>query len=148
MDNRGVSRVLSYSLVLTISTVLVAGLLIAGSTFVGDQRGHVVDSELEVIGERLAADISTADRLVRMGDGPRTVRLTARVPASVGGSNYDVNVLASGGDASLRIEATSLDRSVTVPLSNTTDVAPGTVMGEDIVVEYDATDDHLELSND
>lgn len=148
MDDRGVSRVLSYSLVLTISTVLVAGLLIAGGTFVSDQRSQVVDSELEVVGQRLAADIATADRLVRMGRGETTVRIDSRIPDSVAGSNYRVEVVASGGNASLLIHATSLDRSVTVPVSNTTAVAPGTATGKDIVIAYDGANDQLEVTND
>lgn len=147
MDNRGVSQVLSYSFALTISTILVAGLLIAGGGFVDDQRTQVVNSELEVIGQRLASDIASVDRLARTGTGPSVVRLEPGVPAAVAGAQYDVEVLTNDGNASLQIESPAMEQSVVVPVSNTTAVAPGTVTGGDIVVEYDPTADHLEVTN-
>lgn len=148
MDDRGVSRVLSYSLVLTISAVLVTGLLIAGGSFVTEQRSQVVNSELKVVGQRLAADVATADRLVRMGQGETMVRIDSHVPGDVAGSHYNVEVVASGGDASLRIAAPQLDRQVTVPVSNRTDLAPGTARGGDVVVRYNETTDRLEVTGD
>lgn len=148
VDDRAVSRVLGYSLVLTISTVLVAGLVMAGTSFVTDQRSHVVDSELEVIGQRLAADISTADRLVRAGENATTIRIDSQVPPSVAGANYNVEVITSDGNASLRIDTPTLERSVTTPLVNTTAIATGNVSGGDILVAYDADEEHVEVTND
>lgn len=148
MDDRAVSRVLGYAMVLSISTVLVAGLLIAGGTFVDDQRDHVVDSELEVVGQRLAADVATADRLVRMGSGETTVRVATSVPDSIAGSDYNVEVLPDGGNSSLLIEVPRWNRTVTVPVSNTTALAPIRSSGGDLVVEYDRAAGHLEVGNE
>jgi len=147
MDDRAVSRVLSYTLVVAISTVLVAGLLISGSSFVGDQRSQVVDSELDVIGQRLAADIATADRLVRMGDGQTTVKIDSRLPDRVAGQHYNVEVIPEDGNVSLRIQTPALDRRAVVPVSNTTAVAAGQAAGGDVVIEYDRSNDRLEVRN-
>lgn len=148
MDDRAVSRVLGYVLVLSISTVLVAGLLMSGNSFVTDQRSNVVDSELDVIGQRLAADLSTADRLVRAGDGAATVSIDSNVPARVAGERYNVEVVTSDGTASLEISTAGLDRSVTTPVVNTTAIAPGTVSGGDVVIRYDRDTDRLEVLDD
>lgn len=147
MDDRAVSRVLSYSLTLTISTVLVSGLFIAGGTFVNDQQSNVIESELEVIGERLAADISAADRLVRMGSGETAVRIDTRVPSTIARANYVVRVRATDGNTSLQLDTRAIDRSVELPISNTTAVSPGNATGGNIVVVYDQGNDHLELNN-
>lgn len=145
MSDRAVSTTLSYSLTLSISALLVVGLLTAGGTFISDQRDDVVESELEVIGERLAADISTADRLVEMGDGPTNVSVYSRLPSTVSGSSYDVEVRADNGNASLRLTTRSLDRNVDVPVANTTDLSPGATSGGDLAIVYNDSSDSLEV---
>lgn len=136
MADRAVSTTLNYALTLAISTLLVGGLLVAGSTFVDDQRKTVIDSELEVLGQRLADDIATADRLVRASAGSPTVRISTSVPATVGGSTYTIDVLTDDGNASLRLRTHELDRSVTVNVANETEIDPGSVSNDEIEIVY------------
>ena len=143
MDDRAVSVTLNYTLTLGISAILVVGLLTAGGNFVESQRNSVVDSELDVIGERLASDIATADRLVRIGDGTPTVNVTAQLPDAVSGQSYNVAVVTSNGNASVELTSPSLDRSVTANIANTTAVAPSSVTGGTVEIYYDPSSGQL-----
>ncbi len=139
MTDRGVSTTLNYVLTLAISTLLVGGLLVAGSTYVDHQRETVIDSQLQVIGQRLADDIATADRLVQASDGTTDVRITTSLPTTVAGSTYAIDVQTDSGDTTLRLRAQQLDRTVTVAVANKTVIEPGTVNNPDIAIVYDST---------
>ena len=148
MRDRAVSTSLNYSLTLAISTLLVVGLLTAGGTFVDEQRKDVVDSELQVIGERLASDLATADRLARVGGGAAVVNVTSRLPAAVSGKSYTVAVTASDGNATLVLSPNGANRNVTVPVANRTAIQPTRVVSGDLLIAYDAAADELEVTND
>ncbi|RLM31390.1 hypothetical protein DVK01_21550, partial [Haloarcula sp. Atlit-120R] len=60
---RGVSTALSYVLTLTITVVLVSGLMVAAGGFVSDEHARVTETELDVMGNRLAAGIESVDRV-------------------------------------------------------------------------------------
>jgi hypothetical protein len=137
MDDRAVSPALNYTIILGITAILVVGLLTAGGNFVESQRNSVVDSELDVIGERLAADIATADRLVRAGDASPTVNLTAQLPDAVSGQPYTITLLTSNGTTSVELTSPSLDRRITAHVANTTAVAPASVTGGTVEIYYD-----------
>lgn len=145
MRDRGVSHTLSYALTLGISTLLVVGLLTAGGSFVESQRNGVVDSELEVVGERLAADIATADRLVRMSDGSAHASVRSRLPASVADLSYTVEIVAADGNVSVELTTPTLDRTVRTNVANTTAIAPGAVAGGDVRIAYNRTAGRLEV---
>jgi len=143
MTERGVSTTLNYTLTLGISAILVVGLLTAGGNFVESQRNAVVDSELEVIGERLASDIATADRLVRAGPTDPTVNLTAQLPNAVSGRSYTIEIVPSGGNTSIELTSPALDRSITAKVANKTTVAETSVTGGDVEIYYDPTPGEL-----
>ncbi|MFC4356875.1 hypothetical protein ACFO0N_02805 [Halobium salinum] len=147
--DRAVSTPLGYVLTLAITTVLISGLLIAMGGFVDGQRERVVRSELEVLGEQVAADVSAADRLVVAGGTDTDVRASFRLPERVGGSAYTVELTDSdAGDDAATVTLHSADPEVTVEVTfrTRTDVQVGApVQGGNLVVEYDETDSHLEV---
>lgn len=143
MTDRAVSATLNYTLVLGISAILIVGLLTAGGGFVESQRNSVVDSELSVIGERLAGDIATADRLVQSGGTASTVNLTSQLPQYVSGQRYTVAIRSSGGNASVVLSSDSLDRSIVTPVANTTSIQNTTVNGGTLEIYYDPTPGEL-----
>lgn len=147
MRDRAVSTTLSYSLTLAISTVLVVGLLTAGSAFVGDQQSHVVRSELEVIGQRVATDVATTDRLVALSSGSTTVNVTSRLPATVSGVSYSIRVRASGGNATLELGSPAVETDVEVPVANRTAIEPGSTAGGDVLIAYDDATDAMEVTD-
>ncbi len=130
--DRGVSTVVGYVLNLGIATVLITGLLISGTSVVTDQQERTVRAELDVIGNRLAADLETADRLLRTGEGEVTIRTS--LPQTVAGSDYRVTVRASDTTVTLALETTDPTISRTIPIKNTSKVKTGTVEGGDLVI--------------
>jgi len=145
-DDRAVSTTLSYVLSLGIATILVAGLLMAGATFVGDSRETVVRNELTVIGEQIASDVERVDRLVGAGDGASTVRLTQEFPREVTGSTYDV-VLDPTTDPRLELQATDPSVTVAVPLATERAVGDSFADGGPVAVRYDSSADRLVIED-
>ena len=136
MRDRGVSVTLNYTLVLGITAILVVGLLTAGSGFVESQRNSVIDSELRVIGERLAADLATADRLAQLGESSTALNVTAQLPKTVAGTSYRIEVVTAGGNTSLELTTDSLDRVVTARVANTTAIEPTEFPGGPVEIVY------------
>lgn len=135
-DTRGVSITLNYVLTVAISTMLIVGLLVAGTTYVNGERERVVESELEVLGHHLAGDIATADRMVQVSDAPTDISVSSKVSETVAGSGYNVHVRAADGNVSLEFAAYSPDVTVTVPVANRTAVASTDVTDDELVIEY------------
>ena len=136
MRDRGVSVTLNYTLVLGITAILVVGLLTAGGGFVESQRNSVIDSELRVIGERLAADLATADRRAQSGESSTTLNVTTQLPKTVAGTSYRIEVVTAGGNTSLELTTDSLDRSVTARVANTTAIEPTEFPGGPVEITY------------
>ena len=144
-DDRGVSTALGYVLTLAITTVLVSGLLIAVGGFVSDQNERVTRSELDVVGQRLAADVEAADRLVEAGSGDggsnATVVVRSRLPETVAGRTYRVAI----NESRLVLSARDPDVSVTVRVVTDTPVANTTLGGGPVRIAFDGG--RLEVSS-
>ena len=143
--SRGVSTALGYVLNLGVATLLVTALLLSAGTLVEDQRDRAASTELDVVGERLVADLAAADRLARTND-PSTVRVEADVPVRVAGSYYTVRVNESNNDT-IVLDADQSDVQVVVPFETTTEVLPSTVDGGDLAVRYDPNNDTLVVTD-
>ena len=91
VDRRGVSTAVGYVLTLAVTTMLVAGLLIGFGGFVEDQREGTARDEMRVIGQQVASDLSSADRLARIGT-PAEVTVNRQLPTSVTGSTYRIEI--------------------------------------------------------
>lgn len=141
--DRGVSTVVGYVLNLGIATVLVVGLLLAGGGLVEDQRERTVRAELDVVGNRMAADLEAADRLLLAGNSSITVRSSQ--PDRVVGLDYDVAVQASDGNVSLRLSTRDPAVERTVKLTNRSEIQPGTVSGGDLTIQ--GSGNTLEVTN-
>jgi hypothetical protein len=145
-DRRGTSTAVGYALTLGIATLLVTGLVVAGGTFLEQQREETIRDEMTVIGQQLAADIGAADRLARTEDVGE-VRIRRSLPDRVVGSSYNVELRTDNGED--RIHLVSADPAVTVVVDVETskDLDAGTVQGGAIEIVYDLGDDHLEVQN-
>lgn len=115
MTDRATSTTLSYVLTLSIATVLVGGLILAGSTFVEDQRENVIRQEMQVVGEHLASNIEQVDRYNRSADRLEEARVSQTFPSDVTGSSYLVELEDDGGQPQLHL--TSSQPRVTVSLN-------------------------------
>ncbi len=143
-DCRSATTSLNYALLLVIVTLLVAGLLVGVSGFVESQQERAIRSQLDTVGNQLASDIGTANRLVERANGD-SVRLRTEIPRSVGGSHYRVEITDLSGNRS-RLELYSSDPAVrtTVVVRSSVDLR-GTVSGGQVVIEYESNE--LVVSN-
>lgn len=143
-DDRGVSITVNYALNLAIATLLIAALLTATGDMVADRRESATETELEVVGQRLAADVQAVDRLARAGGSDSEVVVETSLPARVAGSTYDIGVTTSGGDTVLELTTDVPEVTVTVPLTTATTVETGSLAGGNVVVTL-AADGELEV---
>lgn len=148
-NTRAVSPVFAYVLTLAITTLLIAGLLIAASGYVEGQRESVAENELEVLGQQLSADISAADRLART-DGATETWVRRDLPSDIVGSTYTVHVRSDGSGPTeyyLELTAADLDVSIEVGIATNTDLELTSVDGGSVIVEYDESADQIVVSN-
>jgi hypothetical protein len=120
--DRGQSVSVNYTLSLIIVTVLISALFISMSGFLDDERERVVSAELKVLGNRMAADIATADRLARTTSSPARVEVRTDIPTTVGGSDYRVDVSATEFQSSGTWNVTITLRAPDVQVSQTVNV--------------------------
>lgn len=148
MTDRGVSTVLGYVLTLGIITVLVSGLFLAAGSFVEDQHERVVQSEFEVVGNRVAADIAAMDRLALAAGSDGEAELRVELPSRAAGNTYQLAIEPVTGTTTvyhLNLTATDLDASAEIRVTSKTPLVSDTVVGGDVLVAYNGT--HLEVRN-
>ena len=147
MRDRGVSTTLSYVLTLTIATLLVGGLIMAGSSFVEDRREQVIRQELRVVGEHLASNVEQVDRYGRAADTVQTASVAQNFPNDVTGSSYTVE-LKGGSPPQLFLNSSRPRVRITVNISTTSSIcSDNTASGGPIVAEWDTGSSCLEIQN-
>jgi len=119
MNDRAVSSTLNYVLSLSIATLLVTGLLIAGGTFVEDRQREVIRSELSVVGQQVASDINRADRLLTAGRGDTRVVVDQSFPEQITGSGYGILLNPGDDELVLRSEAPEVRVEIHVETNQT-----------------------------
>lgn len=166
-DRRAVSVNVGYVLTLAISAIILSALLVAAAGAVDGQKRTVVRDQLDVVGNRLAADIAGADRLgaTARADidatvdetptdpseaGTATVAIRIDLPRRIAGTSYVIEIDdAASGDPTLVLRVTDPDVVVSVPLRLRTEIEPVRVAGGPVVVEYeyvyDSSDARLEV---
>lgn len=147
MSDRGTSTTLSYVLTLSIATVLVGGLIVAGSTFVKDNREQVIRQELQVVGEHVASNIQQVDRYAVAAETLETGNISQHFPSDVTGSTYDLH-LVGGSDPTLYVNSTAPAISVNVDIRTTTDIGESDAGGGTVLVTCTGSDcDEIEITN-
>lgn len=145
---RAVTVPTDYVLLVGITALLASGLLVGAGGFVADQQERAVHSGFEVVGNGVAADLTTADRLAdSLGDEGR-VTLTSDLPETVAGTTYQVSF--EGGLVApdtyvydVVLTSTVTDVTVRVPVRTTRPVTADTLTGGP--VELSGTPDGLEV---
>lgn len=149
--DRGQSVSINYTLSLIIVTVLMSGLFIAMSDYLDDERERTTRSELTVLGNRVAADIATVDRLAQASnDGTVEVRTT--IPRTVAGSEYQVDIAStqvgstSFWDVEITLQAPVVSVVRTVRVRTDTEVVDSDLNGGRYVVQFDGSS--MEVTDD
>ena len=135
-DRRGVSTAVGYVLTLSVATILISGLLVGLGGFVEDQRAGTARDELRVIGQQVAGDLSSADRLARVGS-PIEVRIRRGLPDSVTGASYRIEV-TDGDPVSVELSTENPDVFVSLGIHLDTPVVDSTLGGGDLVIRLNA----------
>ena len=155
LDDRALSVAITHVLTIAIATILIAMLVTSAGGMLETETDRSAETSLETVGERLAGEIGSVDRLAPDGEGSVTV--VADHPRTVANSGYTVEILDSStcrDEASLLdgsnpcLELTATDAGVTthVPVSNETALdTDAAVSGGEIEVRYDPDDEEITL---
>lgn len=148
MSDRAVSTVVSYVLTLGIITLLLTTLVGVFAPLVTSQQDDATRSTLEVIGNDIAGDLESADRLADVVDGG-TVELRTRLPDRVGGSTYDVEIESEGNSYKILLHSDDLETPVTVSVVTDAEVETesNTLDGGILVITYDGDQEQLVIKN-
>lgn len=137
--DRGVSTALGYVLTLGITALLISGLLIGVTGVVDDRRTQTDRATMEIVGQRIAANLMSADRLAETD--PEQLVVAVDLPNRLSQSGYTVEVNGSAEQLTLRVDGGRA--SATVSFVTTTTVRDGTVRGGDLRIVL--TTDELEV---
>ena len=142
MTDRALSVTVNYVMSIGIATILLSALIVSTGASIETRREEAIRSELDVVGERLAASIESADRLALAGG--EEVDVAVQLPDRVAGKPYEITVDPGPGSSDLLLETGDPGVTVTVGFSNTTTVEPSTVRGGTVRVVL-AADGDLEV---
>lgn len=147
-DRRATSTALGYVLSLGIAAILVSGLIVAGGGLMESQRDQSARVELEVVGQTVADDLSSAARLADCDSCELQLRID--VPRRVAGESYLLRVVEVAAPDSYRLVLSTgrSDVSVDVRLRTRRPVEETTVTGGPLMVEYDPAAGELEVRSD
>lgn len=153
MSDRAVSTTLGFVLTLTITTILISGLMVAAGSFVSTEHERVTETELEVVGQRLAANVEAVDRVSSSSADTTVETVSSRLelPNRVAGTTYRIGVEPGVSPSPYENELVlrSVDPAVTVRITvqTTVPLESGSVDAGIVVVTYDDTDGKLEVTN-
>ena len=89
-DERGASTTVTHALAIGISSLLVLTLLFGLGGFLDGQEKDAADRQLLTVSERVATELSKAERYAK--DGDATVTLQVSHPDRVAGMSYEITV--------------------------------------------------------
>lgn len=147
MAERGLSTVVNYALMLVVVGLLVSVLLVGMTSHVGSQQDRVVRSELAVVGNQLAGELTTADRVAGTLGPNGTLEIQADLARRVGGTTYLIVLERVGSNRTeLRLVTDEPDVSVTVSVKTDHTVEEGRYHGGELTVVSNGTT--LEVADD
>ena len=117
-SERGVSTQVSYVLAIGVITILMAGLIYSTGGLVDSTTEQGTQAELQIIGDRIAAQVMTADRTIGTDTGATSLVLDANVPARAGGEQYSLNYTGS----ELVVQSSESETTVRIPLETDHDL--------------------------
>jgi hypothetical protein len=143
--DRGVSSNVSYVITLTIMTLLLTGLALSSGAIIDDERSRVMRAQLEVLGERLASDLTSADKLARRTGSDTTMRTTSDLPDQVVSRSYTITIRSAGSANTYEIDMIAGTVEATVEVYLLTDLETGSTPGGPVEIVY--TGSELEVND-
>ena len=136
-DTRAISPAVTQALTIGISTILITGLLIGGSSFSKVKTDSTVRQGLQDVGSGVASDLVRLDKF-NTSDVSGTVSFTSDYPDRVGGKSYDIRLVPGPDFTTIYVNSTSSDLGTAVQFVNETAVCGGTVSGGQLNIAYDS----------
>lgn len=146
LDEDAVSTTLGYALTLAITTLLVTGLIFAVGTEVETRREQAIRTEMDVVGNQLAASLASADRLADASGTNGVVVVERALPADVAGTPYTIEIIEqSPGEYDLQLTSTNPEETLAISLSLDTELETGTVASGPLTISYNTVTDTLSV---
>ncbi|AWB26240.1 DUF7266 family protein [Halococcoides cellulosivorans] len=120
MDDRAASTVFAHALVIAIALILLVVAFTAATTYLDNERDRVVNTQLEVVNERVAGCLQSAQRTVDSASAP-TYEKTCDLPRRIAGTSYTIDIETS--PASITLRSDRVPRSPTIDLGPTVSLA-------------------------
>ena len=159
MDDRAVSVAVTHTLTLGITAILITAMLVASGTMMDFERDRGASDSLETIGERLAGEVSSVDRLGSAQT--ETLEIYTTHPREIAGSPYTATLtnqsqsdtcadsgLTTSTETCIVMESPEVSDPVVVPLATDADVAQSSAGSGGMLIEYNATADEITIDND
>jgi len=143
-DDRAVSNQVGYILAIVIITILMAGLVSATSGLVTQTTEQGTEAELQIIGDRIAAQMLSADRILAT-DGTGTVVLNPDVPSQVNGNSYTVTY--DNSNSKLVLESTGSGVTVSIPLQTEYEIDVESSQASEWRVYAEPSSDQIKLGS-
>lgn len=143
-DTRAVSPAVTQALTIGISTILITGLLLGGSSYVDNKREQTVRQGLQDVGSGVASDLVRLDQFDPPG-GPQDVSFTSDYPDRVGGEKYRIALVQRPDLTTIYVNSTASDLGTQVRFENVHGVCDSRVAGGAIAVAYNTSRDCLEV---
>jgi hypothetical protein len=158
-DDRAVSIAVTHILTIGITTILISGLLVAGSGLLESEKDSATRSELRTIGNRMVGEMISANQSAPDQTG-ESIILEVNHPSQVAGNNYRVSIddSCSGIPGHSSVPCLILDpgkdqNSVQIPLDPGMEpfIDSGTVTGGSFYIKVERTGPgtvEISISND
>ena len=143
-DTRAVSPAVTQALTIGVSTILITGLLLGGSSFIDTKRDNTVRQGLQDVGSGLASDLVRLDQF-DTADVSSNISFVSEYPDRVAGEGYRIHLVEDTDRATIHLNSTASDRRTQVRFRNDQPVCESTVSGGQITVVYDVTRGCLEV---
>lgn len=152
-DDRAVSIAVTHILTIGITTILISGLLVAGSGLLESEKQSATKTELRTIGNRMASEMTAAFQNAPEQDGS-SVTIRVDHPPRVAGNAYTVKLDPScdgipgfpSSTPCIRLESAGGQSPVQIPIDPNMEPAIGSVQSVSggefyIYIEWDSIND-------
>lgn len=129
---RGVSSVQSYAILLAVSSIILIGISSGAASIVDTNQDRAAQSELNVIGNKVAAEVMQVDSLRSISGGAPSSHSWVSLPGSVAGGQYIIEIQEDPDRVIVRSVTT--DKTATVPMEVENDLEETTIDGGDIII--------------
>lgn len=148
MTDRAVSAVVGYATMLVIIGILTSGMIFGATNYVDAQRTDVTQTELSVVGNHLAADLTAADSLAGSLSSTGSATVQSDLADFVAGGSYRIEIAGTDRDHeyTITLHSNREDVTRTVTVMTDHDVTTGKFQGGPLTLTVTA--DGLEVTDD